>query len=354
MLQLLLERGQSYDDIASLLGESREDVRRKARGALEELGGRDPDAEVGLSDYLLGQADPIGRADVVRHLQADPEALGLAGELSAKLRLLAPEAELPDLPQPKKRRGASPAAAGAEPGAPSGGRESEEKRSPIAGLSTRQSRLIAIIGASAVIVLIAIVAILSGGDGGDSNSATSDENEPDVDRIEFEAQSGSGASGEAIIGFANQTTPFLELDLSGLPEAGKGQAYVLWFLGDEETGLPLPQALPVDKNGNYSERLPINEVVGPVILASQFIGISLVKEEQFVQDLQASIGQGDTVVPYGGESVLLGELPTPSPELQEFLTEQTAAGAGAQGAAPPAGGAVPPEGGGQAAPDDAQ
>src|ERR671916_1661587 len=96
MLQLLLERGQSYDDIASVLGVSSDEVRERARAALRELGGADPDAEVGLTDYLLGQADPIGRADAVRHLQADPDALALAEELEAKLRLLAPDADLPD------------------------------------------------------------------------------------------------------------------------------------------------------------------------------------------------------------------------------------------------------------------
>ena len=36
------------------------------RGALTALGGVDPDRNVGITDYLLGQADPIGRADAVR------------------------------------------------------------------------------------------------------------------------------------------------------------------------------------------------------------------------------------------------------------------------------------------------
>src|ERR687898_2849159 len=98
MLQLLLERGQSYDDIASLLGTDREGVRDRARAALTELAGSDPDAEVGLTDYLLGQADPIGRADAVRHLQADPESAKLARELVEQLREVAPEAALPQLP----------------------------------------------------------------------------------------------------------------------------------------------------------------------------------------------------------------------------------------------------------------
>src|SRR5215217_8862621 len=109
MLQLLLEGGQGYDDIGSLLGIAPDEVRSRARSALTEIGGADPDAQVGLSDYLLGQADPIGRADAVRHLQADPEANALAQRLVQNLRLLAPRATLPDVPEPRGGRRAAPA-----------------------------------------------------------------------------------------------------------------------------------------------------------------------------------------------------------------------------------------------------
>ena len=76
--------------------------------ALSEIGGADPDAQVGLSDYLLGQADPIGRADAVRHLQSDPEANALAQRLVQNLRLLAPKAQLPEIPEPRGGRRAAP------------------------------------------------------------------------------------------------------------------------------------------------------------------------------------------------------------------------------------------------------
>ena len=85
LLQLVCERGQSYEDLAGLLGISEEEVRAKARSALTELGGADPDAEVGLTDYLLGQADPIGRADAVRYLQQDAEARELASSIATPL-----------------------------------------------------------------------------------------------------------------------------------------------------------------------------------------------------------------------------------------------------------------------------
>src|SRR3954453_13944836 len=103
MLQLLLERGQSYDDLASILGVDVPEVRNRARAALTELAGADPDRNVGITDYLLGQADPIGRADAGRHLRDDPDALDRDTELTQKLRLLAPPAELPRLPGEERR-----------------------------------------------------------------------------------------------------------------------------------------------------------------------------------------------------------------------------------------------------------
>src|SRR5215210_2255173 len=111
MLQLLLEGGQGYEDIGSLLGVAPDEVRTRARSALQEIGGADPDGQVGLTDYLLGQADPIGRADAVRHLQADPDANALAQRLAQNLRLLAPQAQLPEIPAPRGgRRAAAPSA----------------------------------------------------------------------------------------------------------------------------------------------------------------------------------------------------------------------------------------------------
>ena len=110
-LQLLLERGQSYADLARLLGQDEADVRARARAALTEIGGADPDRNVGLTDYLLGQADPIGRADASRHLRDDPADHQLATELCETLRAMYPAAELPRLPgEPRgSRRRSRPA-----------------------------------------------------------------------------------------------------------------------------------------------------------------------------------------------------------------------------------------------------
>src|SRR5688572_19561447 len=151
LLQLLVERGQSYGDIAGLLDATPEEVRRRARVALTELGGADPDAEVGLTDYLLGQADPIGRADAVRHLQSDPETHALATRIEDELRALAPAAELPKLPEPrgKARRAAVPAA-GAHDERP---RDGAPEGPDGAAVATRQTRLIAALAGAGVILV---------------------------------------------------------------------------------------------------------------------------------------------------------------------------------------------------------
>ena len=188
MLQLLLERGQSYADLASLLGTDEAGVRTRARAALTELAGADPDRNVGLTDYLLGQADPIGRADAVRHLKDDPDDLELATELTQKLRLVAPQAELPRLPgeewRPRPRR--APRLAGgrlpipnrlrrkrsaeqspesapsAEPAAPGG---------PRTTLSRRQTQLMVALGSGAVL-LVAVVLAVSGAFSSGSDDST--------------------------------------------------------------------------------------------------------------------------------------------------------------------------------------
>ena len=365
MLQLLIERGQSYEDIASLLGGSRDDVRRRARAALEEIGGRDPDAEVGLTDYMLGQADPIGRADAVRHLQSDPEALALAEELEAKLRMLAPGAALPDLPQPKKRR--RPTAPIADDGARSPAAEAAEpsdRRSPLAGLSARQSRLFAAIGASALILLFVVLAIVGVFGGGDDESTPSAEStnpaiSEDITTVNLKPSAGGDAGGEALFGIANETQPFVELRLAGLEPPPKDQTYVVWFLLDDTRGYPLAPLVNLTEDGTLDERIPIPQAALPVAVRTQTVDVSLVENRALAGDIQEALKGEDVLLDYSGKSVLRGRIPRL--EVPAGGAEDLAPPGGAVpetgGAVPEAGSAVPeaggavPEAGGTAPPD---
>jgi len=168
-LQLLLERGKSYGDLAQLLGQPESEVRARARAALTELGGADPDRNVGLTDYLLGQADPIGRADASRHLRDDAADYQLAADLSDRLRELFPAADLPRLPGQPRPAGGGLLRRAPSPGPATAAGESEPRRS---GLSASQTRLIAICASAAVIVIAVVLAVTGTFGGGDSDEAT--------------------------------------------------------------------------------------------------------------------------------------------------------------------------------------
>lgn len=332
MLQLLLERDQGYTDIASLLGIEVEEVRRRARAALQELAGEDPDRRVGLTDYLLGQADPIGRADVVRHLQSDPETRQLAQSLSAKLRVIAPEAVLPDIsaangrarrarlprvrvslprphrPAPARTRITSPPS---HPAAASPAAEAPS-RGWIRSLSPRQARLLVGLGASSVLLVAVVLAVTGVFGGGGEQAAEPEAANPavneEITRVNLRPQAGNAGGGQAIFGLATGDQPFLDLTLRDLKPAPEGMTYVLWFLLTDERGYPLAP-VAVDDQGNLSDRFAIPRPAIPVAARTQFVDVSLVENEKLARDIEEALRDEQVLVPYPGDSVLRGAIP---------------------------------------------
>ncbi len=289
MLQLLLERGQSYDDLASLLGIDEAEVRTRARAALTELTGADPDRSVGLTDYLLGQADPIGRADAVRHLKDDAEDLDLARELSQKLRLLAPEAELPRLPGeerrprprgarrlpapglrlPRRLRRTAPTEAGAE-----------ARRGPRTTLSRRQTQFLVALGSGAVLI-VAVVLALAG------------------------AFAGSGSESTATTASSTTTTPLTNTgNLEGFP-----------------LGLNV-------KSATFQDTIPVPAALRPVLSRIQAVYVTLAKSKSVLAAVQQAVKDRSAVLPVQGKPLLAGVL---SRQSQNVLAAQLQAAKGVKG-----------------------
>lgn len=321
LLQLICERGQSYDDISGLLGVGVEDARRQAREALAEIGGADPDADVGLTDYLLGQADPIGRADAVRYLQANPEALALARRIEDGLREIAPGADLPKLPEPrgKRARAATPPPGEGDPPAPP----------PPAGrgpLASRQGRLIAALAGAALILIFAILAIAGAfsGDGGDSASTSTDaeattspETTDNVTTVRLSPVRGSGAAGEARFGIVNRSQLYVDLEISGLdPTPPEGEIYLAWLMVGEAGGYPInnPADSPIvpDENGNYSGRIAVPTPVA-VTVGNQAtdvrISSSPVKEVAAAARRATQSENQTPILPFVGDELASGKIP---------------------------------------------
>lgn len=324
MLQLLLEGGQGYDDIGSLLGISAGDVRARARDALREMGGADPDASVQLSDYLLGQADPIGRADAVRHLQNDPEANALATRLVSQLRLLAPKGELPDIPEPRGGRraraaGPTPASSGAQ-APPAAVPASASSTGGRAG-SKRSGQLIAVGVGAAVLLVVAVLAIAGvfGGGGGGSSCDTIDSSAAEqagLPIVPLDAaqdapeRDGCAPTGQAVFtqsGQGRQAQIVLQTNLANLPATQPGQAYIIWLFGNEQTSLPLAQDV-VGDDGNLSGAAPIPDIAVAALASFSEVRVSLASTE----DAQAAISTARkqrTLPQFIGRPVLAGQLP---------------------------------------------
>ncbi len=267
MLQLLLERGQGYDDLASILGVAPEEVRARARAALEELAGVDPDRNVALTDYMLGQADPIDRADAVRHLKDDPEDLELVSELAQKLRLVAPEAELPRLPGEERQPRARRATRERMPGplrrlrpARAGTAETGESRAPRTSLTRRQSQGIVVAACAAVLVAVGALAI-AGVFGGDSaDSATT----------------------------ASTTT-------SANNVSGGVQGYPL-------------TPVKVTDSGSFQDSIPIPDAIQPLLPQVQAVAITLAKNKVVAQSIQQAVQSQQPVLTVEGKTAFAGAL----------------------------------------------
>jgi hypothetical protein len=386
MLQLLLEGGQGYDDIGSLLGTAPDEVRSRARDALREMGGADPDAQVGLSDYLLGQADPIGRADAVRHLQSDPDANALAQRLVTQLRLIAPKADLPEIPAAKGGRRAAappppPTAAPAEsapsepptgpaPGAPAGPGFATRVAGVFRGGGRRAQLAVAGVAALALIVAVAVVASGSsdddGGGGDGCNTVdTSQAQEAGVPAITLNAV-GPGAeadcppSGQMTLapvqaqgqnqnqsqgGFAFQA------NAADLEPTTEGEVYVLWLYNSDDQAFPLGQQT-VDANGNLTGGVPLTPQEVLLLTAFQSVRLSRVSSteaqqiQQTLQQAQRQQQQGQQTgqpVTFVGEPALEGDVAELG--LDELLQQAQGQAGGGQGQAPQGQGAQGAQGG---------
>jgi hypothetical protein len=117
VLQLVLQRGRSYDDIAKLLSIDRAAVRQRALSALDAIGPQtrvEPDRRALITDYLLGQLPDAVAADTRDRLAGSASERAWARVLSFELQPLASE-PLPEIPADTGR---TPAAGPAPAGAP--------------------------------------------------------------------------------------------------------------------------------------------------------------------------------------------------------------------------------------------
>ncbi len=100
VLQLVLQRGRTYDDIAKLLSIDRAAVRQRALGAFDALGPRTEvpaERRALITDYLLGQLPPQVSDTTRERLAESPSERAWARVVASELAPLATD-PLPEIP----------------------------------------------------------------------------------------------------------------------------------------------------------------------------------------------------------------------------------------------------------------
>jgi hypothetical protein len=325
MLQLLLERGQSYADLASVLGVDEAQVCSRAREALTELGGTDPDRNVGLTDYLLGQADPIGRADAVRHLKDDPEDLSLATELSQKLLLVAPEADLPRLPGEERRPRPRRAGNGRGPFPKllrRGDGASDAAATGPRTLTRRQGQLAVLFGCVGVLLVVGILAVAGAfGGGGDAATTTTTAATRTLATVALKPQTSTNAAGAVRFGIQDGQQAFVDVGLRGLKPAPEGQTYVIWLLLTPNQGYPLSPIRPcgskvpepcLSQTGSYENRFQLPPATLTIVSRTRFVDVSMAPTDQVRSAISSAIKQNQLIIQRPGTTVLRGAIPEAS------------------------------------------
>lgn len=297
LLRLLAQREQGYEDIASLMGLSVEEVRARVKDALDAV-----EREGGETPPPPKEKPAAPKAEEKSAEKASP-----APQKPSK----APSPKVPDFPPP-----ARPAA------------------KPARGSLPKERRVYAIAGGLGliviVIVLLATGAIGGGDSGSDSGSSadsaetaqnTSNEGNSTADALADSKLTGAilepidsgDAEGAALFGKAKNQV-LLQVEATGLDPSPQGSTYTVWLYKSPQLALRVG-AVEVDENGGIRVQLPIpNELLGAVAggVFDQ-VAISLTSTAAYKAAVAKARKAGD-IPAYTGTTVLLGKLQGPLTE----------------------------------------
>ena len=211
VLDLVLQRGRSYDDIARLLAIDRAAVRARALAAFDGIGpdtGLAPESRALITDYLLGQLPERVAEQTRARLAESPYERAWARVLASELQPMASEPlpEIPDgtarakAPPPANDAVSAPAPAPERPGAEPRSPKPKPERTRLPRPSDRPSSrlggaIFLILGAIVVVVVVVVlIAILSNGSSSKHTSSASAAASGTSTQSSTTAASGAGTS----------------------------------------------------------------------------------------------------------------------------------------------------------------
>jgi hypothetical protein len=286
IVELVLQQGKSYDELADMLGIPEERVRERAREALVQLApvsvrGVEEDWRGQLADYVLGQQAGPEVTATRGHLRRSEAARSWTRSLLDSLEQLYPNGDLPAIPEGERTRRA------AAPGAPAPAAPGPLGPSALAAVKRR--RILAALAAAAVVLVVVLlwpIGLLTGDDndggGGNKSGTQNASNSPiSTERI-----------GSAIIAETKGKTQIV-VQAQGLKPSTQTNAYQVW-LYDSQSKRKSLGATTTDNQGNL-------QVIGDLPAGYQdwkYIDVTTVKVS----------GQGNDQQVQTGPSVLRGLL----------------------------------------------
>ena len=163
VLQLVLERGRTYDEIAEMLSIDRAGVRQRALSAFDALGpqtGVDEQRRALITDYLLGQLPEAVAQQTRDRLASSPADRAWARVIASELAPVASK-PLPEIPSGTEQQAAPVPVAAASDTGPTAAQPSAPP--PSAPRSSLIGGMILIGVAAIAAVVVAVVLITSGG-----------------------------------------------------------------------------------------------------------------------------------------------------------------------------------------------
>ena len=212
VLQLVLQRGRTYDDIAQLLSIDRNAVGERAHAALDALGPQtriEPGRRAEITDYLLGQQTEADAAQTRERLAGSASERAWARVVASELSPLAtgglpqiPTEGAPEEPDLAPTAATEPPESDAAPASAPRARARERESRPAAAQPAEERPVsrrggAVLIGAAALVVVIVIVVIVatSGGSSSHHSSTTAANGSNNTTTTSSASTGSSGATG---------------------------------------------------------------------------------------------------------------------------------------------------------------
>lgn len=265
IVDLILKRGQSYEQLADTLGMPETRVRELARDALTSLApvsaaAVDDGWRAQIADYLLGQQAAPEAASTRGHLRRSEAARAWSGSVLDSLEHLYPKGELPTIPSGDGAPEAKPKAD--KPAKAPRERKPSTPLTPEAAAIVKRRRIAGIAAAAVALLFVLLIwpvgLIVGGGDDsadavggrcGEGSKAGS------VGQVVLEpVKRGGTAAGVAQV---TNTGGQCEVRIiAKLPRTRKGQAYEVWLANSAEDSRSLG-AQVTDNKGNFAGAAPL-------------------------------------------------------------------------------------------------